>query len=203
MEKVIFQIKYNDKMYNKFILLAKEVNKEGKDIYKAKELIANKDIHIQYYNRLFVEGDFDNSLYESEFGLNYKETSFLQELGEEDNKLATYLTDFCEWYQWGLVKYPNGRYNILDLEFDNDEFVGYFGNENTDTGTLKDCIERVFYRMVDYYTDEEDYERVEDMEKDINDFIELGKKYNLFDDNDIKRLKEWLEEEKEYFKEEE
>jgi len=67
MEKVIFQIKYNDKMYNRFILLAKEVNKEGKDIYKAKELIANKDIHIQYYNRLFVEGDFDNSLTEIDF----------------------------------------------------------------------------------------------------------------------------------------
>ena len=67
MEKVIFQIKYNDKMYNKFILLAKEVNKEGKDIYKIKELIANKDIHIQYYNRLFVEGDFDNSLTEIDF----------------------------------------------------------------------------------------------------------------------------------------
>lgn len=67
MEKIIFQIKYNDKMYNKFILLAKEVNKEGKDIYKAKELIANKDIHIQYYNRLFVEGDFDNSLTEIDF----------------------------------------------------------------------------------------------------------------------------------------
>lgn len=67
MEKVIFQIKYNDKMYNKFILLAKEVNKEGKDIYKVKELIANKDIHIQYYNRLFVEGDFDNSLTEINF----------------------------------------------------------------------------------------------------------------------------------------
>lgn len=67
MEKVIFQIKYNDKMYNKFILLAKEVNKEGKDIYKTKELIANKDIHIRYYNRLFVEGDFDNSLTETNF----------------------------------------------------------------------------------------------------------------------------------------
>lgn len=67
MEKVIFQIKYNDKMYNKFILLAKEVNKEGKTIYKAKELIANKDIHIQYYNTLFVEGDFDNSLAKVDF----------------------------------------------------------------------------------------------------------------------------------------
>ena len=67
MEKAIFQIKYNNKMYNKFILLAKEVNKEGADIYKAKELIANKDIHIQYYNRLFVEGDFDNLLENIDF----------------------------------------------------------------------------------------------------------------------------------------
>ena len=140
---------------------------------------------------------------ENEFGMNYIETSFINELGEEDNKLAIYLTDFCEWYEWGLVKYPNGRYNILDLEFDTDKFVGYFGDKDTDTGTLRDCIERVFYRMVDYYTDEEDYEKVEDMEKDINDFIELGKKYDLFDDDDIKRLNKWLEEEKEYFKEEE
>lgn len=163
-----------------------------------------EDYQAEEVKILSVEDLINATGYESEFGSNYKMTSFLEELKEDkDNKLATYLTDFCEWYQWGLVKYPNGRYNILDLEFDNDEFVGYFGNENTDTGTLKDCIERVFYRMVDYYTDEEDYERVEDMEKDINDFIELGKKYNLFDDNDIKRLKEWLEEEKEYFKEEE
>ena len=36
MEKVIFQIEYKDKMYNKFILLAKKVDKEGKDIYKVK-----------------------------------------------------------------------------------------------------------------------------------------------------------------------
>ena len=67
MEKVIFQIKYSNKMYNKFILLAKEVNKEGKTIYKAKELIANKDIHIQYYNTLFVEGDFDSTLEKTDF----------------------------------------------------------------------------------------------------------------------------------------
>lgn len=67
MEKVIFQIKYSNKMYNKFVLLAKEVDKEGKDIYKVKELIANKDVHIQYYNKLFVEGDFDNSLAKTDF----------------------------------------------------------------------------------------------------------------------------------------
>lgn len=67
MEKVIFQIKYNDKMYNKFILLAQEVDKEGNDIYKVKELIANKDIHIQYYNKLFIEGDFDNLLQNIDF----------------------------------------------------------------------------------------------------------------------------------------
>lgn len=62
MEKVIFQVKYDNKMYNKFILLAKEIDKEGRDRYKIKELIANKDIHIQYYNKLFIEGDFDNLL---------------------------------------------------------------------------------------------------------------------------------------------
>lgn len=67
MEKVIFQIEYKDKMYNKFVLLAKKVNKEGKDIYKVKNLIANKDIHIEYYNKLFIEGDFDNLLENIDF----------------------------------------------------------------------------------------------------------------------------------------
>lgn len=72
MEKVIFQIKYNDKTYNKFILLAKEKKvktdeKTGKVIeeiteYKVKELLANKEIHIEYYNKLFIEGDFDNTM---------------------------------------------------------------------------------------------------------------------------------------------
>ena len=65
---------------------------------------------------------------EDEFGLGYVETSFMKELKDEkDKELATELTDFCEWYEWELVKYSNGLYNILDLQ--TEEFVGYFGNE--------------------------------------------------------------------------
>ena len=67
MKRIIIQIKYDSKMYNKFILIVKGKNKEEKEIYKARELIANKDVHIEYYNKLFVEGDFDNTLNIIEF----------------------------------------------------------------------------------------------------------------------------------------
>lgn len=58
MGKVIFQVKNDSKEYNKFILLEKDKNGE----YKVKDLIANKQIHIQYYNKIFIEGDFENIL---------------------------------------------------------------------------------------------------------------------------------------------
>ena len=136
---------------------------------------------------------------EDEFNLGYIETSFIEELKDEkDKELAIKLTDFCEWYEWELVKYSNGLYNILDLQ--TEEFVGYFGNEENENGSLRDCIERVFYRMVDYFTDEEEHEDLEYVEKDINTFIKLGKQYNLYNDNNIKYLQDWFEEEKEFLK---
>lgn len=89
MKKIIIQVKYNNKMYNKFVLIIKEKNKEGKEIYKAKELIANKDVHIEYYNKLFLEGDFDNILNEIEFN---KIIEFL-----EKTTVITYIgKDFTE-----------------------------------------------------------------------------------------------------------
>ena len=132
---------------------------------------------------------------EDEFNLSYIETSFLEEL-KDDKELAVELTDFCEWYEWELVKYSNGLYNILDLQ--TEELVGYFGNEENENGSLRDCIERVFYRMVDYFTDEEEHEDLEYVEKDINTFIKLGKQYNLYNDKNIKYLQDWFEEEKKY-----
>ena len=132
---------------------------------------------------------------EDEFNLGYIETSFMEEL-KNDKELATELTDFCEWYEWELVKYSNGLYNILDLQ--TEELVGYFGNEENENGSLRDCIERVFYRMVDYFTDEEEHEDLKYVEKDINTFIKLGKQYNLYNDKNIKYLQDWFEEEKKY-----
>lgn len=130
---------------------------------------------------------------EDEFGLGYIETSFIEELKDEkDKELAIKLTDFCEWYEWELVKYSNGLYNILDLQTEElDEEQGV---------DLRKVIERVFYRMVDYFTDEEEHEDLEYVEKDINTFIKLGKQYNLYNDNNIKYLQDWFEEEKEFLK---
>ena len=130
---------------------------------------------------------------EDEFGLGYVETSFMKELKDEkDKELATELTDFCEWYEWELVKYSNGLYNILDLQTEElDEEQGV---------DLREVIERVFYRMVDYFTDEEEHDDLNYVEKNINTFIKLGKQYNLYSDDSIKYLQDWFEEEKEFLK---
>lgn len=134
---------------------------------------------------------------ENEFRTDYKPTSFLNEMkNEEDDELATRLTDFCEWYGWELVKYPDKTYNLRDTEFTEDVFVGYFGKNETDTGTLRDCIKRVFERMVDYGTDEEEYETFEDVEKNAKAFIELGMKYNLMEDSYVKHILDWKESER-------
>ena len=92
MERVIFQIKHNDKTYNKFLLLIKNKKiEEDKEVieYKARELLANKQVHIEYYNKIFVEGDFDNTLSKVEF---QKVIDFLKK-----QKIITYInTDFKE-----------------------------------------------------------------------------------------------------------
>lgn len=98
MERVIFQIKHNDKTYNKFLLLVKNKKIEKDDKtgneqevveYKARELLANKQVHIEYYNKIFVEGDFDNTLSKVEFK---KVIDFLKK-----QKIITYInTDFKE-----------------------------------------------------------------------------------------------------------
>lgn len=92
MERVIFQIKHNDKTYNKFLLLVKNKKiEEDKEVieYKSRELLANKQVHIEYYNKIFVEGDFDNTLNKVEF---QKVIDFLKK-----QKIITYInTDFKE-----------------------------------------------------------------------------------------------------------
>lgn len=134
---------------------------------------------------------------EDKFNLGFVETSFLKELDkEEDNDLALYLTDFCEWYEWELVKYSNGLYNILDRQ--TEELVGFF---NEESGTLRDCIERTFNRMVDFFTEEEEHEEIEYVEKTVNKYVELARKYHLYSEEQIKWLLKWLEEEKDYLEE--
>ena len=159
-----------------------------------------EDYQAEEVKILSVEDLINATGYESEFGKDYVETSFIEELGKEDEDFAIFLTDFCEWYEWQLVKYPNLRYNILDLQ--TNELVGYFGDENTTTGSLKDCIERVFYRRVDYFTDEEEHEEIKYVEKVMKEIIGYAKKYNLYDETYINYLLKWKEEEIEYLKNE-
>lgn len=70
--KIIFQVKNEDKDYNKFILVRK-IEKKDKEtdkvnvFYGIKELLANKQVSIEYYNKLFKEGDFDNSFVKMKF----------------------------------------------------------------------------------------------------------------------------------------
>jgi hypothetical protein len=159
----------------------------------------DKEEYLKYDNTikiLSVEDLIKACNKEDIFNMNYVETSFLEELKDEKDKdLAIWLTDFCEWYEWQLVKYPNGLYNILDVQAE--ELVGNFKNDNGN-GNLRDCIERVFFRMVDYFTDEGEHEEIEYVEKEINMFKKLGKQYNLYKDDDIKWLDNWLKEELEY-----
>lgn len=94
MKKIIIQVKYNNKMYNKFVLIIKEKNKEGKEIYKAKELIANKDIHIEYYNKIFLEGDFDDTLSKIEFNkiIEFLEkTTVIKYIGKDFTEIEKFL----------------------------------------------------------------------------------------------------------------
>lgn len=67
MGKVIFQIKNNDKMYNKFVLLRSGKDKDNNEVFGLAELMANKDIKIQYYNKLLIEGDFDSIIKKTDF----------------------------------------------------------------------------------------------------------------------------------------
>lgn len=77
MERVIFQIYCKDRNYNKFLLVSKEVKEKVIDEekgkiekqikYKAQEIKANNQVSLEYYNKIFVEGDFDNSMKEMDF----------------------------------------------------------------------------------------------------------------------------------------
>jgi len=158
-----------------------------------------------YYNKnevkmLSVEDLIKATNKEELFNMDYEETNFFKELDEKDKELALVLLDFCEWYEWQLVKYPKDLYNILDIQ--TEEFVGYFGNTPEEKGTLRQCIERVFHRMIDFYTDEEEHEDIEYVEKKVNEYIKIGKEYNLLSEQEIKWIIEWLEREKILFKEE-
>ena len=157
----------------------------------------NKEDYLKYDETikiLSVEELIKACNMEEKFNLNYQETSFLEELKDKkDEELAILLTDFCEWYEWELVKYSNGLYNLLDLQ-----------TEELDTDknyTKEEVIKRVYERLVDYSFDEQEYETYEEVKRDIEQFIRVGKQHNLINEDDIIHYNRILEERKEDFEE--
>ena len=127
------------------------------------------------------------------FNMDYENTSFRNEL--EDKESASELDDFLCFYEWSIVKYQDGKYNIRDEQCNTFDF-----DENT---TLDKIIERVYFRMFDYFIDEEDIDGlIQDgelnyVEKVYKSYIEIGKKLNVLDDNDF--YKNWFKEIKEKY----
>ena len=127
------------------------------------------------------------------FNMDYENTSFRNEL--EDKESASELDDFLCFYEWSIVKYKDGKYNIRDEQCNTFDF-----DENT---TFDKIIERVYFRMFDYFIDEEDIEGlIQDgelnyVEKVYKSYIEIGKKLNVLDDNDF--YKNWFKEIKEKY----
>ena len=123
------------------------------------------------------------------FKMNYKYTNFENEL--QDKESASDLDSFLDFYEWSITKYPDGKYNIKDEQCNTFDF-----EENT---TLNKIIDRVYFRMFDYFTDEED---IEDLMKDDSEYVKkkyesymkTGEKLHLLGEENKKHYREWFQE---------
>lgn len=124
------------------------------------------------------------------FKMNYEYTSFKNEL--EDKESASELDYFLDFYEWSITKYPDGKYNIKDEQCNTFDF-----EENT---TLDNIIGRVYYRMFDYFIDEEDIEGlIKDGDFDYvkskyEGYMKTGEKLKLIDDLNKKHYEKWFQE---------
>lgn len=126
------------------------------------------------------------------FKMNYTYTSFRNEL--QDKKIASELDNFLIFYEWSFLKYPDGKYNIRDEQCNTFDF-----EENTN---LEEIIKRVYFRMLDYFMDEQDIEEMlEGDEEDIRYvhktfeiYMNIGKILNLLDDKNYENYKNWFNE---------
>ncbi len=123
------------------------------------------------------------------FKMNYEYTNFANEL--HDKESASDLDNFLDFYEWSITKYPDGKYNIKDEQCNNFDF-----EENT---TLDKIIDRVYFRMFDYFADEEDIEELmkEDSEyvkKKYESYMKIGEKLHLLDEENKKHYMNWFQE---------
>lgn len=125
---------------------------------------------------------------ENLFNMNYERTSFQNEL--EDKECASELDDFLCFYEWSIVKYPDGKYNIKDEQCNTFDF-----EENT---TFDAILDRVYFRMFDYFVDESGVEdRIRDNEynfvkKEYENYIRIGMKLKLLEDKNKNFYAKWF-----------
>lgn len=124
------------------------------------------------------------------FKMNYEYTNFRKEL--QDKKSASDLDDFLVFYEWSIVKYPDGKYNIKDEQCNTFDF-----EENT---TFDKVLNRVYFRMFDYFMDEEDIEGLikdgdlEYVRKNYESHIRTGENLKLLDEEKKKQYTDWFQE---------
>ena len=121
------------------------------------------------------------------FKMNYTYTSFDSEILDKES--ASELDNFLDFYEWRIVKYSDGKYNIRDEQCKTFDF-----EENTN---LEEITKRVYFRMLDYFMEEQDIgEMLEGDEEDIRYvhktfeiYMDTGKKLNLLDDQNYENYK--------------
>lgn len=123
------------------------------------------------------------------FKMDYEKTSFGKEL--TDKECASDLDNFLNFYEWSITKYPDGKYNIKDEQCNTFEF-----EENT---TLNEIIDRVYFRMFDYFTNEEDIEDLmredsRDVKKTFESYIKNGEKLRLLTEEKKEQYVNWFKE---------
>ena len=124
------------------------------------------------------------------FKMNYEYTNLKNEL--QDKESASELDNFLDFYEWSITKYPDGKYNIKDEQCNTFDF-----EENT---TLDKIIERVYYKMVDYFIDEEDIEGlIKDgdfnyVKSKYESYMKIGENLKLLDETNKKYYENWFQE---------
>ena len=124
------------------------------------------------------------------FNMNYENTSFEKEL--QDKEKSFELDSFLDFYEWSIVKYPSGKYNIKDEQCNTFDF-----EENT---TFDRILNRVYFRMFDYFIDEEDIEGLINdgdsryVKNTYESYIKIGENLKLLDDETKKHYTNWFQE---------
>ena len=114
---------------------------------------------------------------EEKFKLNYQYTSFEKEL--KSKNISEELDEFTDLYSWSIVKFPNNKFNIKDDQTNSFDF-----EENT---TIEDIINRVYFRMLDFFMYEDIDSLMEDCElkyikNKYENYIKIGKELNLINE---------------------